>query len=544
MRLAAYLSTSRHGVFYFRWPLPATLHPEQKRFSIRVSLETRCPRMAQRLSRLLVLAGHSALARAKHGSMTYNEIRQHVQEHFRELLLAFKRDIASDGPPDAHRLNALRATEGLAGGDPETWRAAIYPADDVALLSDFCARRDIALADLTEANRGWLLDTLQAGHASMSSEALNHVSSLAHFDMADATQQPSTTAPQMLHALQTPATSKSVAEVAAIYFDEIKRTKPLAVKTELDRKEALALLNEITEGKTIAMIDKGDAQQVKQVLLRLPKNRSKMPETKGKTLKELMSVAGIETISPRRASTHISNLTGFFGWAADNGYVKENVFAGMRIKAAKTSRGDDREAFTVAQLRAIFRHLTVNPEGLVRSDTHKWGTLIGMFSGMRLNEVAQLDLADIKQDGEVWYFDVTTGGNESKSLKTIASERRVPLHRRLIDCGLLEFVTEQRNRGTVRLFPDLPHSAANGYGRNLGRWFNESLLPKLEIKKQQLVYHSLRHTMATRLLQANAPEKHVPAIVGHSQTGMTHNTYFKDGFLTAQLKVTIDLFDF
>lgn len=476
--------------------------------------------------------------------MRYDEIRQHVQEHFRELLLAFKGDIAADGPPDANRLYALRATEGLAGGDPETWLAATRLGDASGLLSDFCARRGIAEGDLSEGNRKWLLEALQAGHASMASEALNYVSSLSHFDMADTAQQTSATIPLIPQALPTPATSKSVDEVAAIYFDEIKRTKPLAVKTELDRREALAILNEITEGRAIDRIDKSDAQEVKRVLLRLPKNRSKMPETKGKTLKELMSVAGIATISARRVSTHISNLTGFFGWAADNGYVKENVFAGMRIKAAKTSRGDDREAFTVDQLRTIFRHLTVNPEGLVRSDTHKWGTLIGMFSGMRLNEVAQLDIADIKQDGVVWYFDVTLGGNEGKSLKTIASERRVPVHRRLIDCGLMEFVEAQRCKGIDRLFPDLPYSAANGYGRNLGRWFNESLLPRLDIKKQQLVYHSLRHTMATRLLQADASEKHVPAIMGHSQTGMTYNTYFKDGFLPGQLKATIDLFDF
>jgi integrase len=472
--------------------------------------------------------------------MRYDEIRQHVQEHFRELLLAFKRDIAADGPPDALRLYALRAAEGLAGGDPETWLAATRLGDAGGLLSDFCARRGIAEGDLSGGNRKWLLEALQAGHASMASEALNYVSSLAHFDMAEAVRQSGASIPQM----PTASTSKSVDEVAAIYFDEIKRTAPLAVKTELDRREALALLKEITNGKTIDMIDKSDAQEVKRVLLRLPKNRSKMPETKGKTLEELMSMAGTATISVRRASTHISNLTGFFGWAADNGYVKENVFAGMRIKAAKTSRGDDREAFTVDQLRTIFRHLTVNPDRLVRNDTHKWGTLIGMFSGMRLNEVAQLDLADIKQDGEVWYFDVTLGGNGSKSLKTIASERRVPVHRQLIDCGLLEFVAVQRSRGIERLFPDLPYSAANGYGRNLGRWFNESLLPRLEIKKQQLVYHSLRHTMATRLLQADAPEKHVPAIMGHSQTGMTYNTYFKDGFLPGQLKATIDLFDF
>ena len=147
MRLTAYLSTSRHGVFYFRWPIPTTRHPELKRLSIRVSLETRCPHIAQRLSRLLVLAGHSAQTRATHAGMRYDEIRRHVQEHFQELLLAFKRDIAVDGPPDAHRLDALRATEGLAGGDPETWRSIAYPAGAVALLSEFFAKRGVAEVD-------------------------------------------------------------------------------------------------------------------------------------------------------------------------------------------------------------------------------------------------------------------------------------------------------------------------------------------------------------------------------------------------------------
>jgi hypothetical protein len=99
------------------------MHRERKRLSFRVSLETRCPHVAQRLSKLLVLAEHSALTRATHVSMRYDEIRRHVQQHFRELLLAFKGDIEADGPPDAQQLNALRATEGRADGDPETWRA-------------------------------------------------------------------------------------------------------------------------------------------------------------------------------------------------------------------------------------------------------------------------------------------------------------------------------------------------------------------------------------------------------------------------------------
>ena len=43
MRLTAYLSTSRHGIFYFCWPIPACLHPSGLRTDIKLSLGTRLP---------------------------------------------------------------------------------------------------------------------------------------------------------------------------------------------------------------------------------------------------------------------------------------------------------------------------------------------------------------------------------------------------------------------------------------------------------------------------------------------------------------------
>lgn len=41
MKLTAYLSPSRHGIFYFRWPLPRA--EDHKRQTIKISLRTRCP---------------------------------------------------------------------------------------------------------------------------------------------------------------------------------------------------------------------------------------------------------------------------------------------------------------------------------------------------------------------------------------------------------------------------------------------------------------------------------------------------------------------
>jgi integrase len=69
-------------------------------------------------------------------------------------------------------------------------------------------------------------------------------------------------------------------------------------------------------------------------------------------------------------------------------------------------------------------------------------------------------------------------------------------------------------------------------------------LPELGPGDQGLVFHCLRHTMITRLAQAGVEEPKVKALVGHSQTGVTFSTYFREGFLPLQLRDAINRFDF
>jgi integrase len=475
--------------------------------------------------------------------MTYEEIRQHVQEHFRELLSQFKDQVRLDGPPDLRRLDALRASESLAGGDPETW-VGMQPGGADGLLRGFCARRGIPEADLSELDRSRLLQALQDGHGSLASSALNHVSSLAHFDL----EPPAVTSAQA-GSQQDAAGQASTephtpfAEVVRKYFVDADKADKLAARTRSSRLEALELLAEITGDKPPAELTKADARAVKDALMSYPKNRNKMPATKGKPLSEVMQIQGLETIAAKTVNAYLSHMQVFLGWATDNGYSESNVLAGMSVPQGKRSLEERRDPFSPEQLRTMFLHLTENPAGLVRKDMHKWGTLISMFSGMRLGEVAQLEVGDIKQEG-VWLFDFIETDDKDKVLKTAASRRRVPVHDRLIQCGLLQYVEAQRELGERRLFPDLTYSAGNGWGRNLGRWFNERFLVELGIKTPRLVFHSFRHTMNTRLLQAGASDKHIAAIIGHAQSGMTYATYFREGFLPPQLKATLDQFDF
>jgi integrase len=68
-------------------------------------------------------------------------------------------------------------------------------------------------------------------------------------------------------------------------------------------------------------------------------------------------------------------------------------------------------------------------------------------------------------------------------------------------------------------------------------YFTYTLTPKKD-------FHSFRHTLATRLKQADIPESVAGAIVGHTTAdGITYGRYGKD-YLAEQVKKAIESVDF
>ncbi|WP_425074931.1 integrase [Sagittula sp. S175] len=281
-----------------------------------------------------------------------------------------------------------------------------------------------------------------------------------------------------------PALAASTPLGAALDDFLLEHSRQWAEKTT---KQNAAYLNILVEHfgreRLLATISKQDASEVKKVLQQLPSSRNTQPALKDLPLSEVIKVLGQKKISPKTINSHIQMFKMFFDWAERHGHSPNTLFEGMKVKKEKDS-ASERKPFTPDQLRLIYTELTENPSGLVRKDSHKWGMLLGMFTGSRLNEICQLDIADVKQDGDTWFLNITDEGDDTKSVKSKAGRRKVPLHTELIRLGFLDFV-ESRRSGT-RLFRDFSYSANGGYGRNLGRWCNESFLPKLGIKQPGL----------------------------------------------------------
>jgi len=80
--------------------------------------------------------------------------------------------------------------------------------------------------------------------------------------------------------------------------------------------------------------------------------------------------------------------------------------------------------------------------------------LIGLYSGMRLGEIIQLYVVDVKLEDAIYYFNVTPSpsdetGPDVKSVKNLSSIRIVPVHSELIKLGLFVFKLFETDRGLI-----------------------------------------------------------------------------------------------
>lgn len=288
-------------------------------------------------------------------------------------------------------------------------------------------------------------------------------------------------------------------------------------------------------------IGKKEAADFKAALLSLPSNRNKLPKLSGLSLREVMLVPGIPTITNATANAYLSAYKIFWAWAEAHGYASEALFVGMSV-GKKGQATKDRKPFTQEALGKTYDALTDPDSRYFDETSHRWATLIAMHSGARLNEICQLEIADIVQKDGIWAFEFTSEGDDHKRLKSKAARRTVPMHSQLIVLGLIEYRQQLEARGQKRLFPDYTYTEKHGYGDKLSKWFNRTFTKGLGIKSDAHVFHGLRHTFATRLGQADVPTERIQFLIGHEREGVTHKVYFSEGYSLQQTKDAVECF--
>ncbi|GGA53873.1 DUF6538 domain-containing protein [Sphingomonas psychrolutea] len=307
----------------------------------------------------------------------------------------------------------------------------------------------------------------------------------------------------------------TLAEAYDNYIDDPTRAWTASTREayETSRKLAIAVIGEAVP---IASLSRAHCRDLLDVLRFLPANAGKLfPKLSPREAADRARVRGdIKIISAANANSLISNMSSFFNWAVNEELLTRNPARGLRLPDPINKR-DKRLPFARAQLDAIFNaplyrgcidgERGYNKVGNQRPRMARfWVPLIALFTGARLGEICQLDATDIRTVDGVDCIVVSLEslvGSTDKHLKTTASDRMIPVHPILIDCGLLHFANAKRNAGEKKLFDDIETGSTGSRPVAFSKWFTQ-FLRACGAQRSRTSFHSFRHNFRDELRAA------------------------------------------
>lgn len=565
MRIPAYLRLSRHGIYFFRICIPLALQLRWRSGrELKVSLRTRDQRLALARARDLAIAAHKHFGYAL-GNMSVkpfdpkdtttwptdaSDIRRFEKtietvNSPEGVIERVKYKVDPTSPAD---IAAARADEVLhqkrqrfmrQPNSPEA--QAFFEAEEEELR-----RSVMADAELADARRKAELADLQR-RSSSAGQAMINASLAVTSASADA---PTSTDPindgsggsdgsvrsGSVDSAGTRAARGRRDAAAQMQFEKYKlsalwiryralKMKELGVRaedlerTDLDAKTA----SKIKTIKTYMMkfgafIDWSGDRHIQDV------NHEDIVDYKEHLMHKVKVRAGRKAgqigLDLPTVDNYVGVLNGLYKWAQKGGlYPREMLLPTYEqretTKAMKRDRaraGLANRAFKSHELIKAFRPATYLQEN--RSAHHYWPALIALFTGMRLGEVSQLALDDIRLERGLWAIDIND--EDYKRVKSAAARRIIPMHPELIALGLPEFVEDVRKlKLGPQLFPMLLPKVGDGSIGNAPGKKWDLYLKVAALTDDALTFHSLRKTANSLLKREKVPFDVRCQIVGH-----------------------------
>lgn len=175
--------------------------------------------------------------------------------------------------------------------------------------------------------------------------------------------------------------------------------------------------------------------------------------------------------------------------------------------------------FSAQEQQVITEHL------LQQIDIHKFGVLLALYTGMRIGELCALRWDDITDEHIVINKTMMRIKNEQSktdvrigSPKSESSNRIIPTPK----C-LLALINQFRGNGYVLSNEKLQYTEPR-----LMQIKFEKMIADCNIEKAN--FHTLRHTFATRCIEAGVDVKTLSELLGHSDVKTTLNRYVHSSF--------------
>lgn len=323
----------------------------------------------------------------------------------------------------------------------------------------------------------------------------------------------------------------------------------LASAKEIERMRAgIALLIEFEGDLSIGVVDSERLRNFRDVhLARMPanENRVRSQYSTGSMTESIEAIVGTDwpRMSAGERDMRMKWVARMFRWAHAEKWIPDDPCTGLRKESVLTKAErtrvqlgrSSREEFSDEELRQIFGaqwFLTGRGEktraGTYRTfqPFHYWLPLLGLCTGARINELAQLHLDDVGQDGATWYLDINRK-TPDKSLKNEWSVRKVPLHPRLVELGFPEWCHALRAEGFQRVFPELSWNSTNRYAKDpirvMSRYLEGLGMPRDGTK----VFHSFRHGINNSLQKRTSmPDWMRKRFMGHERGSSVNERHY------------------
>jgi integrase len=215
--------------------------------------------------------------------------------------------------------------------------------------------------------------------------------------------------------------------------------------------------------------------------------------------------------SVKTVANDIGELRPIWAWGKRNRKLSfvENPFAGLAPRVKKRPHGP-RGPYTEDDAHRLLQAARGERTALLR-----WLPWLLCFTGCRIAEACQAVREDVKRIGEdgIWYLHVH-GEGDGRTLKTVHSERMIPLHPALIAEGFIDYV--RALPADSALFPDVRPDKFGSRGGTAtkmhGRWVRRTV-GITDTGKDPA--HAWRHRMEDEARRAGVPQNVTDALLGH-----------------------------
>lgn len=243
----------------------------------------------------------------------------------------------------------------------------------------------------------------------------------------------------------------------------------------------------------------------------------------------------LPTMSKTTISIKLGRIFAICGQAVADGDIEENPADGLTVRITAEEKAATKGiSYSKRDLEAIFSHSIFSTKPW---DHKAWLPVLALFTGTRVEELAALLVADVKQIDGVWVFDLSPfddGGKRVKRIKNFHSHRVIPVHKEIIAAGFLSYLEARKRAGDRQLWPGLKEVDGGRVGDTFSGWWSDQR-PVFGITDFRKNFHSFRHLFADLSEAAGLSVKTAFRLTGHSLGGLGAGGRYGNGLSIVEM---------